>query len=156
MVLDSSDPGLSYELTFDPKDHLVPFPASRPRVTVLREQGVNGHSEIAFAFINAGFAAIDIHITDLLARRLDLESYVGLVACGGFSYGDVLGARRGWAESVLRHTSLRKQFEDFFTRKDTFALGVCNGYQFLTRLRQLIPGAVAPLARSAQCYFPCL
>jgi phosphoribosylformylglycinamidine synthase len=140
-VLDSSDPGLSYQLTFNPKDRLDPFPASRPRVAILREQGVNGHSEMAFAFMNAGFVAVDVHMTDLLAGRVQLESFVGLAACGGFSYGDVLGAGRGWAESVLRHRSLREQFQGFFARKDTFALGVCNGCQFLTRLRKLIPGA---------------
>ena len=140
-IVDSSDPGLSYQLTFDPRDCIAAFPASRPRVAILREQGVNGHSEMAFAFMNAGFAAIDVHMTDLLAGRAQLTSFVGLAACGGFSYGDVLGAGRGWAESVLRHPSLRKQFQDFFARKDTFTLGVCNGCQFLTRLRGLIPGA---------------
>lgn len=140
-ILDWSDPGLSYKLTFDPRDHIIPFPASRPRVAILREQGVNGHSEMAFAFMNAGFAAIDVHMTDLLAGRVHLASFVGLAACGGFSYGDVLGAGRGWAESVLRHHPLRKQFEGFFARQDTFTLGVCNGCQFLTRLRRLIPGA---------------
>lgn len=107
-ILDSSDPGLSYKLTFDPKDRIVPFPASRPRVAILREQGLNGHSKMAFAFMNAGFAAIDVHMTDLLAGRVHLASFVGLAACGGFSYGDVLGAGRGWAESVLRHPSLRE------------------------------------------------
>ena len=91
--------------------------------------------------MNAGFTAIDVHMTDLLGGRVHLASFVGLSACGGFSYGDVLGAGRGWAESVLKHPSLRKQFGDFFARKDTFALGVCNGCQFLTRLRRLIPGA---------------
>jgi phosphoribosylformylglycinamidine synthase len=140
-ILDSSDPGLSYKLTFDPRDRIVPSPGSRPRVAILREQGVNGHSEMAFAFMNAGFAAIDVHMTDLLDGRVHLASFVGLAACGGFSYGDVLGAGRGWAESVLRHDSMRKRFEEFFARKDTFTLGVCNGCQFLTRLRRLIPGA---------------
>ncbi|KIY00204.1 uncharacterized protein Z520_03889 [Fonsecaea multimorphosa CBS 102226] len=140
-ILDSSDPGLSYQLTFNPRDRPVPFPASRPQVAILREQGVNGHSEMAFAFLNAGFAAVDVHMTDLLAGRAHLANFVGLAACGGFSYGDVLGAGRGWAESVLRHHSLREQFQNFFARRDTFALGVCNGCQFLTRLRQLIPGA---------------
>jgi phosphoribosylformylglycinamidine synthase len=140
-ILDSSDPGLSYQLTFDPRDHLISIPSSRHRVAILREQGVNGHSEMAFAFMNAGFTAIDVHMTDLLAGRVELASFVGLAACGGFSYGDVLGAGRGWAESVLRHPSLREQFKTFFVRKDTFALGVCNGCQFLTRLRNLIPGA---------------
>jgi phosphoribosylformylglycinamidine synthase len=96
---------------------------------------------MAFAFMNAGFAAIDVHMTDLLDGRVHLASFVGLAACGGFSYGDVLGAGRGWAESVLRHDSMRKRFEEFFARKDTFTLGVCNGCQFLTRLRRLIPGA---------------
>ena len=141
MALDSSDPGLSYQLTFDPHDHLVSYSPSRPCVAILREQGVNGHSEMAFAFMNAGFTAIDMHMTDLISRRQNLESCVGLVACGGFSYGDVLGAGHGWAESVLRHPSVRNQFKDFFSRKDTFALGVCNGCQFLTHLRQIIPGA---------------
>ncbi|MCJ1325431.1 hypothetical protein MMC10_002094 [Thelotrema lepadinum] len=140
-ILDSSDPGLSYQLTFDPRDHLVYFPALRPRVAILREQGVNGHSEMAFAFMNAGFTAVDVHMTDLLAGHIHLESPVGMAACGGFSYGDVLGAGRGRAESVLNHSSLRTQFEDFFARKDTFTLGICNGCQFLTRLRELIPGA---------------
>ena len=149
-ILDSTDPGLSYRLTFDPKDHIVPTLSglmnslsltARPRVAILREQGVNGHAEMAFAFMSAGFTAVDVHMTDLLAGRTDLSSFVGLAACGGFSYGDVLGAGRGWAQSVLLHPPLRKQFEAYFARKDTFALGVCNGCQFLTRLRELIPGA---------------
>jgi len=96
---------------------------------------------MAFAFLTAGFAPIDIHMSDLLSGRLSLSSFVGLAACGGFSYGDVLGAGQGWAKSVLLHRNTRKEFQDFFERKDTFALGVCNGCQFLSRLKELIPGA---------------
>ena len=149
-IADPHDPGLSYRLTFNPKDRIAPTLSglmntlsltARPRVAILREQGVNGHAEMAFAFMAAGFAAVDVHMTDLLAGRTDLASFVGLAACGGFSYGDVLGAGQGWAKSVLLHPPLQRQFREFFARKDTFALGVCNGCQFLTRLKELIPGA---------------
>ena len=148
-ITDVMDPGLSYQLTFDPRDRLTP-PLSglmnslsltaRPRVAVLREQGVNGHAEMAFAFLAAGFAAVDVPMTDLLSGAAHLSTFRGLAACGGFSHGDVLGAGQGWAKSVLLHAPLRAQFAAFFARSDTFALGVCNGCQFLTRIRELIPG----------------
>ena len=150
LISDNNDPGLSYNLTFNPKENIVPRTStllsslsltSKPRVAILREQGVNGHSEMAFAFMCAGFSAIDVHMTDLISGRESLSSFVGLAACGGFSYGDVLGAGQGWAKSVLLHPETRKEFHEFFERKDTFTLGVCNGCQFLSRLKQLIPGA---------------
>ena len=149
-ILDSTDPGLSYNLTFSPSSNILPFKTSltaalsltsKPRVAILRDQGTNGHSEMAFAFLSAGFSAIDVHMTDLLSGRVSLSSFVGLAACGGFSYGDVLGAGEGWAKSVLLHPRTRKDFTTFFNRKDTFTLGVCNGCQFLSRLKSLIPGA---------------
>ena len=149
-ILDSSDPGLSYNLTYDPSAHMLPFAStllsslsltSKPRVAILREQGINGQSEMAFAFMSAGFSAIDVHMTDLISGRVSLSSFVGLAACGGFSYGDVFGAGQGWAKSVLLHANTREEFKQFFARKNTFTLGVCNGCQFLSRLKELIPGA---------------
>ena len=149
-IRNPSDPGLSYNLTFKPSQSILPFSASlstrlsltsKPRVAILREQGVNGHPEMAFGFLTAGFAPIDVHMTDLLSGRVSLSTFVGLAACGGFSYGDVLGAGQGWAKSVLLHSATRRQFQEFFARKDTFALGVCNGCQFLSRIKELIPGA---------------
>lgn len=149
-ITDVSDPGLSYNLTFNPSANILPFSVSlsrrlsltnKPRVAILREEGINGQAEMAFAFMSAGFSAIDVHMTDILSGRVSLTSFVGLAACGGFSYGDVLGAGRGWASSVLFHPSTRAQFREFFARKDTFTLGVCNGCQFLSRLKELIPGA---------------
>ncbi|OCK79738.1 phosphoribosylformylglycinamidine synthase [Lepidopterella palustris CBS 459.81] len=147
-INDNSDPGLSYKLTFNPKDNILPLATtitsvftSKPRVAILREEGVNGQAEMAFAFTVAGFSAIDVHMTDILSGRVSLASFVGLAACGGFSYGDVLGAGQGWAKSVLLHPDARKEFKDFFERKDTFSLGVCNGCQFLSKLKELIPGA---------------
>ncbi|KAI9699596.1 MAG: hypothetical protein M1820_007095 [Bogoriella megaspora] len=151
-ILDKEDPGLSYRLSFKPRDNIMPFTSSltswgssmlnrRPRVAILREQGVNGHAEMAFAFHQAGFSAIDVHMSDLLTGRTSLASFVGLAACGGFSYGDVLGAGQGWAKSVMLHEACRKEFETFFARRDTFTLGVCNGCQFLSRLKSIIPGA---------------
>ncbi|KAK8209150.1 phosphoribosylformylglycinamidine synthase [Zalaria obscura] len=147
-INDDADPGLQYKLTFNPKDNILPLTSTissaftaRPRVAILREQGVNGQAEMAFGFQSAGFAAIDVHMTDILSGRVSLASFVGLAACGGFSYGDVLGAGQGWAKSVLLHKDARKEFKDFFERKDTFTLGVCNGCQFLSRLTELIPGA---------------
>jgi phosphoribosylformylglycinamidine synthase len=148
-ILDDANPGLSYNLSYPPKDHLTPsilslssrLFANKPRVAILREQGVNGASEMAFAFSIAGFSAIDVHMTDLLSGRVSLSSFTGLAACGGFSYGDVLGAGQGWAKSVLLHPATRADFVSFFNRPDTFALGVCNGCQFLSRLKSLIPGA---------------
>lgn len=147
-IADDTDPGLSYNLTFNPKDSILPLTATissalvaKPRVAILREQGVNGQAEMAFAFSAAGFSPIDVHMTDILSGRVSLASFVGLAACGGFSYGDVLGAGQGWAKSVLLHPSARKEFQDFFARRDSFSLGVCNGAQFLTRLQSIIPGA---------------
>ncbi|PZR07003.1 MAG: phosphoribosylformylglycinamidine synthase [Archangium gephyra] len=133
--------GLTAHLTFDAAPR--PVPTSRPRVAILREQGVNGHVEMAQAFTRVGFEAVDVHMSDLLEGRFDLSSFRGLAACGGFSYGDVLGAGGGWARSVLFHPRARKVFADFFTRPDTFSLGVCNGCQMLSQLKELIPGADA-------------
>ena len=113
----------------------------RPQVAILREQGVNGQIEMAAAFYEAGFKPIDVHMTDLLNGDINLDSFTGLIACGGFSYGDVLGAGRGWAQTILQNTELKKQFSAFFTRKDTFSLGVCNGCQMLSELKEIIPGA---------------
>jgi phosphoribosylformylglycinamidine synthase len=110
-------------------------------VAILREQGINGHVEMAAAFHRAGFASVDVHMSDLLAGRATLADFKGLVACGGFSYGDVLGAGQGWAKSVRYHASLRDMFSAFFERDDSFALGVCNGCQMLSALHELIPGA---------------
>ncbi|EMC93912.1 hypothetical protein BAUCODRAFT_36364 [Baudoinia panamericana UAMH 10762] len=142
------DPGLQYKLTFKPQENILTYTASftsqlraKPRVAILREQGVNGQAEMACAFASAGFSPIDVHMTDILSGRFSLASCVGLAACGGFSYGDVLGAGQGWAKSVLLHEGARNEFKAFFERKDTFTLGVCNGCQFLSRLTELIPGA---------------
>ncbi len=144
-LLDADDPGLSPVLTFDPQDDLTaPFVGgARPRVAILREQGVNGQLEMAAAFAAAGFDAVDVHMSDVLAGRDDLSGYAGLAACGGFSYGDVLGAAGGWAKGILFHPSARDAFAAFFARPDTFSLGVCNGCQMLSQLRELIPGAEA-------------
>ncbi len=143
-LLDSKDPGLHVELSFDVDDDVAaPFIATgvRPRIAVLREQGVNGHIEMAAAFDRAGFAAVDVHMSDVLSGRITLEQFQGLVACGGFSYGDVLGAGEGWAKSILFNARAREQFGRFFERGDTLALGVCNGCQMLSNLHELIPGA---------------
>jgi phosphoribosylformylglycinamidine synthase len=141
---DSGDPGLAPRLTFDAnEDPAAPYIASgaRPRVAILREQGVNGHVEMAAAFTRAGFDAFDVHMTDLTSGRFALPSFQGIVAGGGFSYGDVLGAGEGWAKSILFDARLRDRFEAFFLRGDTFALGVCNGCQMMSNLRALIPGS---------------
>jgi phosphoribosylformylglycinamidine synthase len=141
---DFSAPGLLPMLRFDPADDIAaPFVAmgARPRVAILREQGVNGQIEMAAAFDRAGFDAIDVHMSDLSAGRRRLDAFAGLAACGGFSYGDVLGAGRGWATAILENASLRDQFEAFFAMPGTFALGVCNGCQMLSQLRDIIPGA---------------
>jgi phosphoribosylformylglycinamidine synthase len=138
------DPGLCAQPTFDLGDDVAaPFVArgARPRLAVLREQGVNGQVEMAAAFDRAGFECVDVHMSDILAGRIGLEGFKGLVACGGFSYGDVLGAGEGWAKSILFHARTREQFEAYFARPDTFALGVCNGCQMLSNLHELIPGA---------------
>ncbi|KAL8871240.1 MAG: hypothetical protein Q9174_002885, partial [Haloplaca sp. 1 TL-2023] len=151
-IADLDDPGLSYRLphTFNPAESILPLRtkissrlSQKPRVAILREQGTNGQAEMAFAFSTAGFAAVDVHMTDLMSGRISLSTFVGLAACGGFSHGDVLGAGRGWACSVLQHPGVRKEFETFFARKDTFTLGVCNGCQFLSHVKELIPGTKA-------------
>ncbi len=141
---DAHDPGLFAHLTFDAGDDVAaPYVQTgvRPRVAILREQGVNSQMEMAAAFHRAGFESLDVHMTDLIAGRVQLDDFRGLVACGGFSYGDVLGAGEGWAKSILFNAQLREQFGTFFERSDTFTLGVCNGCQMLSALKPLIPGA---------------
>ncbi len=143
-ILDDSDPGLYANLGFDPaEDICAPYVnvGAAPRVAVLREQGVNGQIEMAAAFNRARFAAIDVHMTDLISGRVKLEQFNALVACGGFSYGDVLGAGGGWAKSILFQEEMRTQFADFFANADTLTLGVCNGCQMISLLSDLIPGA---------------
>ena len=142
-ILDNTDPGLNPDLGFNPDDDITaPFVAgARPRVAVLREQGVNGHVEMAAAFDRAGFSAVDVHMTDLLTHRVDLESFQVLATCGGFSYGDVLGGGGGWASSVRFNENINEMFGRFFERTNTLTLGVCNGCQMLSQLSPLIPGA---------------
>ena len=145
-ILDTSDPGLSPVLRFDPaQDICAPFivKGARPSMAILREQGVNGQVEMAAAFDRAGFATVDVHMSDIIAGRTRLADFKGFAACGGFSYGDVLGAGEGWAKSILFNARARDEFEDFFKRSDTFALGVCNGCQMMSNLHDLIPGAAA-------------
>lgn len=140
----SADNGLSTHLTFDPAEDIsAPYvnKGVQPKVAIVREQGVNSHLEMAAAFDRAGFAAVDVHMSDLLAGRQVLTDFSGMVACGGFSYGDVLGAGEGWAKTILFNTQVRDQFEQFFHRPETFSLGVCNGCQMLSNLKSLIPGA---------------
>jgi phosphoribosylformylglycinamidine synthase len=141
--LDASDPGLHVKLSYDPNINPV-APAillSRPRMAILREQGVNGQVEMAAAFDRAGFKAVDVHMSDIITGRVSLADFKGLAACGGFSYGDVLGAGEGWAKSILFNPRARDEFSAFFQRKDTFALGVCNGCQMMSNLHEIIPGA---------------
>ena len=143
-VRDFEAPGLAPSLGFDPgEDIAAPFIATgaRPKIAILREQGVNGQVEMAAAFMRAGFDAFDVHMSDLIEGRARLDAFTGLAACGGFSYGDVLGAGRGWATSILERPALRAQFAAFFARADTFALGVCNGCQMLAQLKDIVPGA---------------
>jgi len=143
-LLDAKDPGLSADVRFDQNEDIVAaFIASgvKPKIAVLREQGVNGQVEMAAAFHKAGFTPVDVHMSDILSGRTTLDQFSGLVACGGFSYGDVLGAGEGWAKSILFNPIAREQFETFFNRPDTFTLGVCNGCQMLSNLYELIPGA---------------
>ncbi|MBF0263140.1 MAG: phosphoribosylformylglycinamidine synthase subunit PurQ, partial [Magnetococcales bacterium] len=139
-LLDATDPGLSVRVPFE-----IPAPmiatGARPQVLILREQGVNGHVEMAAAFHAAGFDPVDATMTDLTNGRINLAHHRGLAACGGFSYGDVLGAGQGWARSILFNEMLREAFRAFFHRPDTFALGVCNGCQMMSTLAELIPGA---------------
>ena len=141
-ALDEQDPGLTFSLTYDPDEKLkVERPIFKPRMAILREQGVNGHIEMAAAFTLAGFECQDVHMSDLISGDVDLAAFNGLVACGGFSYGDVLGAGSGWARSILYNKRLKAMFRKFFHRKDTFSLGVCNGCQMLSQLKDIIPGA---------------
>ncbi len=143
-LLDRDDPGLAPRLTFDPaEDVAAPYVATgaRPRVAILREQGINGHLEMAAAFERAGFEPVDVHMAALVSGETGLAGFRGLAACGGFSYGDVLGAGGGWAATILYNPRAREAFEAFFAREDTFALGVCNGCQMLARLAPIIPGA---------------
>ncbi len=138
-IQDASDPGLSISLSYSLNKSSKT--ETKPSIAVLREQGVNGHLEMAAAFDRAGFSAIDVHMSDLIESRINLKDFSGLVACGGFSYGDVLGAGGGWAKTILFNTQLKKQFSQFFNRKNTFTLGVCNGCQMLAQLKEIIPGA---------------
>lgn len=142
-ISDASDPGLTIDLSFayDGSRRAPAIGGRRPRIAILREQGVNSQYEMAAAFLRADFEAIDVHMHDLLTGRDDLREYQGIVACGGFSYGDVLGAGGGWAKSILYQPVLRDQFANFFARTDSFALGVCNGCQMMSLLREIIPGA---------------
>ncbi|MGJ8654642.1 MAG: phosphoribosylformylglycinamidine synthase [Opitutaceae bacterium] len=132
-------PGLSNNLPTSKLPNLQT--GTQPKMAVFREQGINGQNEMAFAFDRAGFQSIDVHMTDLLAGRVDLKDFAGLVACGGFSYGDVLGAGSGWAKSVLYNAKLADMFQAFFERSDSFTLGVCNGCQMISQLKDIIPGA---------------
>jgi phosphoribosylformylglycinamidine synthase len=143
-LLDADDGGLHARLRFDPaQDVAAPFIArgARPRVAILREQGVNGQIEMAAAFDRAGFEAVDVHMSDVIGGRVRLADFRGLAACGGFSYGDVLGAGEGWAKSILFNARARAEFEAFFARHDAFALGICNGCQMMSNLHEIIPGA---------------
>ncbi|MBL8918155.1 MAG: phosphoribosylformylglycinamidine synthase [Myxococcaceae bacterium] len=134
--------GFFGKLSFDPAEDVTRgLPKRAPKVAILREQGVNGHAEMAWAFTRAGFSAVDVHMSDLIEGRVDLSGFTGLAACGGFSYGDVLGAGVGWARSVLFNERVRELFRAFFHRPDTFSLGVCNGCQMMSQLKELIPGA---------------
>ncbi len=138
-----ADPGLHVHLTFDAADNVAaPYlNLAKPKVAILREQGVNSHIEMAYAFTEAGFEAYDVHMTDLQTGRVKLEDFKGVVACGGFSYGDTLGAGIGWARSITFNPVLAAQFQGFFGRTDTFGLGVCNGCQMFAELADIIPGA---------------
>jgi phosphoribosylformylglycinamidine synthase len=143
---DAGDPGLHARLSYDPQaDVAAPFiiGGARPAIAILREQGVNSHVEMAAVFTRSGFDAYDVHMTDILAGRVRLGRFHGLVACGGFSYGDVLGAGEGWAKSILFNARAREEFLAFFARDATFTLGICNGCQMLSALKELIPGAQA-------------
>jgi phosphoribosylformylglycinamidine synthase len=147
---DTEDPGLNAELTFDINEDIVANLIAKdaknqtnPKIAILREQGVNSHVEMAAAFDRAGFIAIDVHMSDILSGRTDLANFNGLVACGGFSYGDVLGAGEGWAKSILFNKNAKAMFKAFFEREDTFSLGVCNGCQMLSNLKEIIPGSEA-------------
>jgi phosphoribosylformylglycinamidine synthase len=143
-LLDETDTGLHVALSYDVNDSVAaPYisTGARPKVAVLREQGVNGQIEMAAAFDRAGFHSVDVHMSDIISGRISLKDFKGLVACGGFSYGDVLGAGGGWARSALFNARARDEFADYFARLETFTLGVCNGCQMMSQLKDLIPGA---------------
>jgi len=141
-LLDAADPGLHVKLTYDQNEKISPsLLRNRPKIAILREQGVNGQVEMAAAFDRAGFAAVDVHMSDIISGRVKLADFKGMAACGGFSYGDVLGAGEGWAKSILFNPRARDEFAAFFRRSDTFALGVCNGCQMMSKLHDIIPGA---------------
>ena len=143
-LLDGKDPGMHAELSFDlNEDIAAPYIVKgvKPKMAILREQGVNGQIEMAAAFDRAGFQSIDVHMSDVLNGRIKLADFKGLVACGGFSYGDVLGAGEGWAKTVLFNNKARDEFSEFFNREDSFSLGICNGCQMMANLKELIPGA---------------
>jgi len=145
-ILDGGDPGITPHLSFDPQEDVAaPFIATgaRPRVAILREQGVNSHVETAWVMHKSGFEAVDVHMSDLIAGRAQLDDFKGFIAVGGFSYGDVLGAGEGWAKTILFHAELKERFSAFFRRDDTFALGICNGCQMMSNLKSIIPGAEA-------------
>jgi phosphoribosylformylglycinamidine synthase len=142
---DTGSPGLNVALTFDPnEDVAAPYIGkARPKVAVLREQGVNSQVEMAAVLERVGFESHDVHMSDVLSGRISLDGFKGLVACGGFSYGDVLGAGEGWAKSILYHARTRDEFQRFFDRRDTFSLGVCNGCQMFAALKEIVPGAAS-------------
>ncbi|MDC8756738.1 phosphoribosylformylglycinamidine synthase [Janthinobacterium fluminis] len=145
-ILDVEDPGMTPLITFDPSENVAaPFILTgvRPRVAILREQGVNSHIETAYVMHQAGFTAVDVHMSDLIAGRTRLDDFQGIIAVGGFSYGDVLGAGEGWAKTILFNASLAEQFARFFGRADSFGLGICNGCQMMSNLKSIIPGAHA-------------
>ena len=142
--ISESTKGIKTDLSFELNQSIIsPYIKTnvKPKIAILREQGINGQVEMASAFDRAQFDAIDVHMSDILSGRITLTDFKGLVACGGFSYGDVLGAGRGWASSILYNARAKDEFEGFFNRQDSFALGVCNGCQMLSNLTQIIPGA---------------
>ena len=138
-ILNDNDPGINPQINFD-VPQIIHFNKTKPKIAILREQGINGHSEMAAAFYYAGFDAHDVHMSDIASGAKDLNDFQALVACGGFSYGDVLGAGQGWAKSILLNEKIRNQFQIFFHRQETLSLGVCNGCQMLSNIKQLIPG----------------
>lgn len=143
-IIESDDPGLFIDLSYQAErslQDLSGYKGVKPKVAILREQGVNGHVEMAAAFAKAGFTAVDVHMSDILSGRVSLADFKGVAACGGFSYGDVLGAGEGWAKTILFNSHARDNFQSFFERDDSFTLGICNGCQMVSNLKALIPGA---------------
>ncbi len=140
LILDNSNPGINPKINFEIPSK-INISKLKPKIAILREQGVNGHSEMAAAFNYAKFETYDVHMSDILSGNQSLKDFNGLAACGGFSFGDVLGAGEGWAKSILYNNKLRDEFQDFFERKDTIALGVCNGCQMMSNIKEIIPGA---------------